>query len=448
MYTNSRMNRRKVLRGVIGGGAVTVALPFLDCFLNSNGDARADGTELPVIFGTWYGGLGFSKGSWEPKGAGANYENNDQFKSLDPHKKHINIFSGLRAFLDAHPFNAHGTCQPVSFGGGIPADTRGDKTAAFASIDVLIGDAIGSKTRFRSLEVACDGSSTSYSKRSATSTNPAERSPAAFYKRIFGPDYTDPNAAEFTPDPVVMARRSALTAVKEQRAEFMKTLGASDKARLDEYFTSLRELEQQIDLQLQKPAPIQFCTVPSGAVEDAKHTGIVEDISANQRLFSKLLVHALACDQTRVTNVFVDQGGLRLPGRSQKFHTYTHEEAMDDKLGYQPIVWYFQEAMIKMFASHIDTLASFKEGDRTLLDRSLTMYHTDHGEARLHTLENVPMLTAGSANGRVKTGLSVVGGGSSLSRVGLTVQQAFGVPISSWGTESNQSTKPFSEILA
>jgi hypothetical protein len=68
------LNRRNALRGMIGGGAVTVGLPFLDCFLDTNGTALASGAPLPVCFGTLYEGLGFNPGFWEPKTVGANYE--------------------------------------------------------------------------------------------------------------------------------------------------------------------------------------------------------------------------------------------------------------------------------------------------------------------------------------------------------------------------------------
>jgi hypothetical protein len=75
------------------------------------------------------------------------------------------------------------------------------------------------------------------------------------------------------------------------------------------------------------------------------------------------------------------------------------------------------------------------------------MTGTDHGYAKLHSVENLPILTAGSANGRMKTGIHCHAQGDTVSRVGLTVQQAMGVPVSSWGTESNQTAKPFGEVL-
>ena len=97
----------------------------------------------------------------------------------------------------------------------------------------------------------------SLSRRSATSVGIADTSPPELYKRIFGAEFKNPNATEFTPDPAVMARKSVLSAITERRAALSSSLGASDKARLDEYFTSLRDLEEiSLPLRLQKPAPI------------------------------------------------------------------------------------------------------------------------------------------------------------------------------------------------
>ena len=69
------------------------------------------------------------------------------------------------------------------------------------------------------------------------------------YQRIFGPEFKDPNAADFTPDPKTMARRSVLSYVQEERQGIMKQLGSADRARLDEYFTALRQIEHQLTQQ-------------------------------------------------------------------------------------------------------------------------------------------------------------------------------------------------------
>lgn len=279
--------------------------------------------------------------------------------------------------------------------------------------------------------------------------NPTEVSPLAMYARIFGAGFTDPNAADFTPDPALMTRHSALSAVREQRESLMKTLGAADRIRADEYFTSLRQLEHKLALELQKPEPLPSCSVlanPGDGEKDVDFFNILD----TQRLFGQILAHAMACGQTRVFHSLFTQSqpALRRPGRSEGHHQRTHEEPNDPALGFQADVDWGNRQQMKGFAVLLEVLDGFKEGAGTLLDRTLIFACSDVGYAKNHNINNMTMITAGSAGGRMRTGYHLAASGETVTRVGLTVQQAMGLPIDSWGTESNETSKPFSEILA
>ncbi|MHB1207022.1 MAG: DUF1552 domain-containing protein [Rhodospirillaceae bacterium] len=439
----TEFGRRRFLRGTMAGASITVGLPLLDCFLNGNGTALANGSALPVCFVNWFQGLGFTPGFWEPKTVGANYEMEYCLRALKPIKSKTNIFSGLKTFLDAHPGGAHVSGTECVMQGGVG-------NTALPSFDQIIANAVGTKTRFRSLEVSCGGNQESTSRRSATAVNPSEPSPAALYKRIFGPDFKDPNAADFTPDPQIMARASVLSIAKEERDALLSQLGASDKARIDEYFTSLRELEQRLDLELQKPAPLESCSAPKNGTEEAQLGLVIGDARANNKLFAELLVHAFACGQTQVASV--NFGGatsqLRKPGEQQGYHMYTHEEAIDPVLGYQKNVEWFSNQVAESLLEFVQAFDRFREGPGTLLDRSLITFTTDGGWARVHSTENIPLMTIGNAGGRLKTGMHISPKGDTVARVGLTVMQAMGVPIGTWGSESNTTTKTITEIMA
>jgi hypothetical protein len=95
----------------------------------------------------------------------------------------------------------------------------------------------------------------------------------------------------------------------------------------------------------------------------------------------------------------------------------------------------------------VKALDGIREGDGTLLDRTLVFGLSETGFAKVHSLENIPMFTAGSGGGRVRTGVHVSAKGDPGSRVGLTMQQAMGVPVTTWGTDSLQTSKAISEIL-
>src|SRR5690606_811668 len=94
-------------------------------------------------------------------------------------------------------------------------------------------------------------------------------------------------------------------------------------------------------------------------------------------------------------------------GYEKTHHTETHEELADTELGYQPVVsWYTRQAM-SAWAYFVEQLANFPEGDGTLLDNSVVFAHSDQSFAKIHSIEGIPMFTAGTAGGKLKTGLHI-----------------------------------------
>jgi hypothetical protein len=102
---------------------------------------------------------------------------------------------------------------------------------------------------------------------------------------------------------------------------------------------------------------------------------------------------------------------------------------------------------MEAWALFVATLANIKEGDGTLLDHCLVMGHSDTEYARVHSISGIPVMTAGSAGGRIKTGIHVNAIGEPITRIGFTLQQVMGVPTEKWGQGSMQTNKPVSEIL-
>jgi len=438
--------RRRVLRGMLAGSAVTVGLPILDCTLNDNGTAFADtGAPLPTRFAAWFWPLGIGEEEWRPKETGVGYELPWRFAALKPYKERMNLFSGSQVHLDGAANQTHFT--------GVQGYYTGKVTAAgdyFNSTNAIIANTISASRRFRSLSVACDGDAKASWTAYSGGKVPDEVSPVALYRRVFGPEFTDPNAATFVPDAETMARRSVLSAISDERSTLEKSLGAADRQKLDYYFTSLRALEQKLDIQLQKPTPLQACTRPPSVDHDDGHAvGVISAALERHDLFCDILVHALACDQTRVVSLDITQGmsSLRRDGDSTGHHTYTHEEAIDEKLGYQAKVAWFQQEYFKRLVLYADKLDAVKEGDKSLLDHMILFAHTCHGAPRLHSLMNYPFMTIGSANGRIKTGMHVATPGDPATRVTLTMQMAMGVPVTSWGTGSNRVTAPIGGVL-
>lgn len=445
--SGTRISRRTFLRGTLGGAAVSIGLPFLDVFLNTNGDAlAATGAPLPRRFGTWFFGCGMNPLRWDPKTVGADWELTPELLPIEPMREHINILSGFSVLLQGESNQVHRTGVFGALCGGAPKTAE---TVVGPTLDVLISDAIGTRTRFRSLEMAATANPRhSNSLRDVSGVNPAEPSALGLYTRIFGPGFADPNAAQFTPDPNVLLRKSALSIVAEDRQRLERQLGNSDRARLDQYFTALRQLEQQLELQLQQPPPLAACRVPD-APADLTHDTEIDNVMGNHALMAKTLALALACDQTRVFNMqFSDRASsLRTAGSTDTHHTLTHEEPRDAALGYQPKATVFVLKSMEAWNQFVQTLNAVPEGDGTLLDNCLVMAHSETSEANTHSVSGLPFMTAGRAGGRLRTGLHISGVGESASRVGLTMQQAMGLNVGEWGTDQNETDRPVTEIL-
>src|SRR5262245_49210671 len=304
-------NRRSFLRGVLNGAAVCVGLPLLDRFLNGNGSAFADGTKLPVRFGTYFWGLGLTDTPtggtrWVPSKIGHGYEVMPELESLKPVKDKVSVFSGFRAIGDGRANLVHWSGHASILSGIAPAASGRFDGPSF---DTKIADAIGGATRFKVIDIDASMSRQpiSYSTRTGNGFATPETTPLALYTRLFGSGFQDPNSADWKPDPSIMVRQSVLSAVKDQRQALMAGMGKEDQIKLDQYFTSVRDMENQLEVQLQKPEKCAACAPPA-APKEAPRSSSVDAVRANTRAMARLLAMALACNQTRVFN-FVHTSG-------------------------------------------------------------------------------------------------------------------------------------------
>jgi hypothetical protein len=441
------LTRRSFLRGTVAGSVATVGLPFLDCFLNDNGTALASGAPIPVRFGTWFWGLAHTPGRGIAMDGKKEITFLEETQPLVPYKNDLNYFNAFNTPLDGKPSAVHFTGWVAAKTGHVPR-TRTDTPQP--TLDVVVADAIGSDTRFRSLDISSTGNPRdSYTFRNSTSRNAADVSPFAFYQRVLGTGFVDPNQADFTPAASVMVRDSVLSAVHEESKDFIRTLGASDRARMDEYFTSIRQLEQQLELQMQKPEVSEACGIPTPPPEEEELGIEIEVVHRNHKLLTDILVMALACNQTRVFNMLYSQAlsMLRRRGESFTHHTLTHEEPIDASLGYQREVAELHVTSMEALATFIQAFKSVREGDGTLLDNTLIFANSDTGNSRIHSVDDIPVIMIGTAGGRLKTGMHIAGNGDPITRIGLTAMQAMGIPVGSWGTGSLETTRIISDVL-
>src|SRR3954466_13271729 len=331
-----KLHRRTLLRGLFHGSAAEVALPLLDCFLDGHGAALAAVAPIPTRFGTFFRGCGLTKQLFLPKETAAQaqgetlaaymtrlaaYEDTPQLASLKPFRAKYNLLSGYRAYLDSRPNIQHWSGNAAIVTGAAPSQ---DTQFEGKTIDQTIADAKAAGTRFRSLEIACSGNKReSYSSLGGANTNPPETSPIGLYTRLFGPGFAD--AKNFKPDPNIMLQQSVLSVVAEDRQRLMANVGAGDKARLDQYFTSVRELENTMAVELKKPEIVADIVIPEVPPEMTVNKS-VPVLLKTVPVFSKLLAIGLATNQSRIFNMALTEPAntMFMPGDSHVFHQATH----------------------------------------------------------------------------------------------------------------------------
>jgi hypothetical protein len=256
------ITRRRPLRSGFQGAAVALCLPILDMALDVNGEAfAATGAQLPVRFGTWHWGCGMNPDRWVPSATGTGWESTPELKPLETFRRDINVYSGYSAMLDGRSNEPHVSAVWALRTGYAP---KSKEDIPEPSFDYLIARSMGGGVRFRSLNMAATGGETdSYSNAGNNSLVAPEPTALSLYKRVFGPGFQDPNSGNFTPDPDTLLRKSVLSSFQEERATLLREASMADRTKLDAYFTSVRELEQQLALELERPAPAESCAVPT-----------------------------------------------------------------------------------------------------------------------------------------------------------------------------------------
>lgn len=449
----SRFNRRTLLRGVLGGTAsVCMGLPILDQWMNAHGEALADGQAFPTRFGTYFWGLGLTDtpagGSrWVPPTTGRDYEMMPELEAFASLKDKVSVFSGYRVISDGKPNIVHWTGHSSILGGASPEK---NKEMVGPSFDNIVADSIGSTSRFRKIDLSASGDPlANYSTRTGNAFSTPETTALDLYTRLFGEGFQDPNDPNWKPDPNIMLRKSVLSAVAEQRKALIAEVGRSDQIKLDQYFSSLREIENQLAMQLERPAECEACDVPEAPSAMPKSV-TVDRVNETTRSMAKLLAMGLACNQTRVFNMVHTPGSSNtyIAGEAKTYHQITHDEPTDSHLGYQPQTSKLAGLVMEGFGAFLEELDAVREGNGTLLDHSLVMAFSDTGYAKIHSLENIPVFFAGGANGRHKSGQHIASQGEPISRLSLTAMELAGVSAGEFGQGAMKTSRTVSEVIS
>lgn len=436
------LSRRTLLRGMLAGSAVSVALPLLEAALNRNGTALASGDPFPRRFGLFYWGNGVLADGLVPTTEGPSWTPSPVLEPLAPMRDQITVVSGMKVYTGNTTPHISG---PAGLLSGRPIVPDGSESFSGPSFDQVVASAIGGDTRFRSLEVGVQRSDLSFSFNAPHSINPPECSPVALYQRLFVDGFVAPGSGAQV-DPRLALRRSVLSAVGDDVKRLQQRLGAADKARLEQHLEGVRGLEKQLEKLEQNPPSLAACLAPADPGPDLADIEGRPQLSATCRAMGKLLAMALACDQTRVFSLWFSRpvSNLLYPSVNAGHHQLTHDEP-----DHQPQVLSIVQYILTELNAFLQEFSAITEGDGTLLDHSAILATTDCSYARAHSVENYPLLIAGTANGALRKGTHYHSvSNENTSKVMLSLARAVGLDMASYGLKDGEATEGLGAIEA
>lgn len=368
------LNRRTFLRS----GGVGVALPFLNAMLPSRAEAAAPPRRLVTICAS----LGLYAPNLYPSDPAAGLAATPYLDALAEHRDHLTLFSGL-----SHPeqAGANGHSSEVTW----LTCARHPGMGGFRntiSVDQFAAERLGSETRMPSLTLSTSGQTGQSYTRGGVMV-PASSQPS----RVFAKLFLDGNAGEVEAQVRRMREgRSVLDTVGAEARRLGAGMGAADRETLDEYFTSVRELEQRMvkaEAWAKKPKPKVDATAPKDIPNES-------DLIGRMRLLLELIPLALQTDSTRLVTVLI-QGRNDVPpvdGVSIDHHNLSHHGQDPVKIEQLRRV---EEAEMKALAGLLTSLRAKGEAGGTLLDHTMVLFGSNLGNANSHDWRNLPILLAG-----------------------------------------------------
>lgn len=397
------LSRRTMLQGM----GAAIALPWLEAMDPIYSWAQA-GRRLPVRMAFLYVPNGKHMPDWTPANEGALGELPSILQPLAGIKNDLTVISGLTADK-ARPHGDgggdHARAMAAFLTGAQPRKTDGSDIRVGVSVDQVAAGRLADRTRLASLEIGCDPSamagncdsgyscvySSTISWRSATTPMPKMVNPRLIFDRLFSAAAGGDRARQDA------RRRSILDFVREETVRLQSSLGANDRRKLDEYFTSIRDIEQRIERAARMPAPAApNMTLPQG---------VPSDYTEHLRLLGDLFVLAFATDSTRVaTFVFANEGSNRTYsaiGVREGHHELSHHENNPAK---QAKVRQINTFHTTQLAYILGKLKETREGDGSLLDNCMIVYGSGNSDGNRHNHDDLPILVAGKGGGSIRSG--------------------------------------------
>jgi BMFP domain-containing protein YqiC len=327
--------------------------------------------------------LGLLPEHFFPKDAGRDYTLSPYLKLLEEHRADFTVLSGV-----SHPFVDGGHPSDISFLTAAPHPASSSFRNSI-SLDQLVAERIGAFTRFPSLTLAVNGGRSLSWTRTGVAIPPEDQA-----SRVFNQLFLQGSPAEIEAQVrEIDAGRSVLDVVADQAKDLQRNVGARDRSRLDQYFSSVRDLEHRLQESrgwANKPKPTVKASPPIDPASPAQYMAKVKNMYDLARL-------AIETDSTRAITLMLNSVGtpvVQIAGETitDSYHNLSHHGLAEEKLTQLKVIDRWQ---MKLLAELLSSLKSVQEGDATLLGRTMVLYGTNLGDANAHSTTNLPTLLAG-----------------------------------------------------
>jgi hypothetical protein len=409
IVTRKALARRTILKGL----GAAIGLPFLDAMTPAFA-STAPGP-APVRLAWFYLPNGIDMRNWTPAAEGPLGELPGILAPFEPLKDDITVLSNLTANW-GRPLlvgaGDHGRALAAYMTGVEVYRTAGADLKLGVSADQIAANAVGHLTRLPSLEIGleetrqagnCDnGYSCAYaynvSWKTATQPLPPISDPRNLFERLFGDDIVESPAAHSRR---LAMRQSILDRTLDDTHKLEASLGGTDRRKMDEYLTSVREIEQQVE-----QASKGGMTIDPGM---EKPFGVPHEFPDYFRLMTDMMLVAFKADITRFSTIMVGREGSTRPypeiGIADGHHPLTHH------MGNQQMLEKVRQINClhaKLFAEFLTKLKNTREGDSNLLDQSLIVYGSGLSDGNVHTHDQLPTLLAGRGGNFVSPGRHII----------------------------------------
>lgn len=372
-----RLNRRSFLRA----SGVTLTLPFLEAMTPAFGRSTA-ASSAPRRMVCVMTSMGVLQRYYQPQKTGRDYESTPYLDILREHRSKMTLISGT-----SHPGVAGNHFSESSFLSCAPG-CGGANFKNTISVDQLAAEEIGDLARFPSLVLRVGREHNGVISQTRDGVPiPPEAKPSVLYRRLFFQGTPREIESHITD---LRKGCSILDFVQDEAKSLQRGLGARDKDRLDQYFTSVRELEQRLHHNEEwerKPKPVPPVSQPTDIPDDA-------EIEAKTNLMYDMVKLALETDSTRIISLYLNPLVVtaNIPGVTAETHTLTHHGNDEEKIAQLRKI---EEVQFRCLARCLGSLSSVKEEGGTLLDHTMLLYGSNLSNANAHDTTNLPVIFAG-----------------------------------------------------